>query len=212
MNHDSRQSSIKRECLDETACSYDELFEKEIEKLSDRFDLSSQANNLLTLIKNAESKGQPRPIPTPKKKLLNRRSSLTLSEPFRTFVEEEIESKYRSLLHRDITFMPTLPVSTNHLLCTRLKGIDSQYREQAISISYVTISQYDRNEYLPRNCLQQLNQCILMNTEPLNRPVLLFNRAILLGHQGKWDSAMNELNEAIKLDAQEPRYYHLRRY
>ncbi|RHY34227.1 hypothetical protein DYB32_001878 [Aphanomyces invadans] len=49
-----------------------------------------------------------------------------------------------------------------------------------------------------------------MNTDAANRPMLFFNQAVVQAHLGNFNMAMADLNEAIKLDPDVPRYYKLR--
>ncbi|OQR85727.1 hypothetical protein THRCLA_10642, partial [Thraustotheca clavata] len=167
--------------------TFDELFQREVVKMPARMELASQADELIDVIHKVEMINQQRQLALSPIALSRQRT------PEDNTQDNEIIMKYRCLLSREVNLVHILPGFSNHLLNAKMVGLAKNYNAKHYAV-----------------CIRELEVCWEINTEQINRPTLLFDRAILLGQIGEFKRAMIELTEAIKMDCEEPKFYKLR--
>ncbi|EQC40798.1 hypothetical protein, variant [Saprolegnia diclina VS20] len=172
---------------EDNAQSFDELFQREIVKMPARMELASQADELISIISKAQVSQRHHTLRAIKATNTDEAPSAEDA------VKAEVIFKYRCLVGRDVDFVQMLPGYANNALNAKMLALGQRYHA---------------NDYAA--CLAEFEQCWDMNAEAINRPTLLYDRAILLGHVGDFKRAMAELNEAIKVDNEDPRYFKLR--
>ncbi|OQR93710.1 hypothetical protein ACHHYP_02328 [Achlya hypogyna] len=169
---------------EDAALSFDELFQREMVKMPARMELASQADELVEIIQKADEAHRPRvlsPVVPP------------VAVSSEDAAKATLVFKFQCLLGRDVDLVHILPGYANNQLNVKMLALAQRYHAKHFA-----------------ECFAELNGCWQINYEQINRPTLLFDRAILLGQMGEFKRAMVELNEAIKMDCEEPRFFKLR--